>query len=272
MKSGIFKTVVFLSVLLLLAGCGKSDEAAVSEIAVMMETDTLSETESVKAESSSFESAESELSETVENVPEIAMLTQTVDVESTETESVLTSEELTYTVEIETDTLSLLDAFLADEVPAFYAGGDREPILFSQLPHDDDVDYFNFYAGERVDLDNDGEDEQILDGPYGGMYLDARDGKVYVLAEGGGTAEELSYTYYDNAVWIVHSDYTHMGRKMYWLSRYDGAGNVTDKFQLSAEYWDSPDDVYDENSDFTFRDRKISMEEYEALREEIFGG
>lgn len=106
---------------------------------------------------------------------------------------------------------------------------------------------------------------------YGGKYFDARDGKVYILAEGEGTSGELFYTYYDNAVWIVHSDITHMGRKMYWLTRYDGEGNVTDEFQLSAEYWDSPDSKYDENSDFTYRDEKISMEEYETLRKEIIG-
>ena len=29
------------------------------------------------------------------------------------------------------------------------------------------------------DLDNDGEEELILCGPYGGKYLDARDGEVY---------------------------------------------------------------------------------------------
>lgn len=120
-------------------------------------------------------------------------------------------------------------------------------------------------------MDNDGENEQIVNGPYGGKYFDARDGKVYVLAEGEGTSGELFYTYYDNAVWIVHSDTTHMGRKMYWLTRYDGEGNVTDEFQLSAEYWDSPDSKYDENSDFTYRDEKISMEEYETLRKEIIG-
>lgn len=102
--------------------------------------------------------------------------------------------------------------------------------------------------------------------------MDARNGKVYVLAEGEGTAGVLFYTNYDNAVWIAHSDTTHMGRQMYWLTRYDGDGNIVDHFQLSAEYWDSLDSQYDENSDFTYRDEKISMEEYEALRDEILNG
>ena len=42
-------------------------------------------------------------------------------------------------------------------------------------------------------------------------------------------------------------------------------------FLLAAEYWDSPDGVYDKNSDFTFGEEKISMETYEALRKELFG-
>lgn len=166
----------------------------------------------------------------------------------------------------------LLDAFLADEIPAV---DDKEESAFwaSDRLGDDEsgYDYFVYSVGERMDLDNDGEDEQIINGPYGGIYLDARNGKVYVLAQGEGTAGQLFSTYYEDAVWIVHCDITHMGRQMYWLSRYDGDGKVVDEFRLSAEYWDSPDGWYDENSDFTYRDKKITMEEYEALGKEIFG-
>lgn len=164
----------------------------------------------------------------------------------------------------------LLDAFLAGEVPAIYDNGEESVIMFDQLPFDEE-DYFSYSVGERIDLDNDGENEQIVDGPYGGIYFDARDGRVYVLASGEGTAGVLYYTNYDNAVWIVHSDTTHAGRQMYLLSKYDGEGNIVDEFQLSAEYWNSPDGKYDENSEFTYRDEKISMDEYEALRKEIFG-
>lgn len=163
----------------------------------------------------------------------------------------------------------LLDAFLAGEILAFYDDNGEASIDFNQLPIDEE-DWGSYSVGERTDLDNDGEEELILDGPYGGMYIDARAGKVYVLAEGEGTARFLSYTDYDNATWIVHSDTTHAGRQTYWLTRYDGSGKIADEFRLGAEYWDSPDDKYDENSDFTYRDGKISMEEYETLLSEIF--
>ena len=188
-----------------------------------------------------------------------------------------TTAELDLTVKCESE--ELLDAFLAGEIPAFYDDGkwiiqydhEESVILLRQQP-EDETDYFSYSVGERIDLDNDGENEQIINGPYGGIYIDARDGKVYVLAEGEGTAGVLFYTNYDNSVWIVHSDTTHVGRQMYWLAKYDGDGNVVDEFGLGAAYWDAPDDKYDENSDFTFRDTKISMEEFEALRKEILDG
>lgn len=142
--------------------------------------------------------------------------------------------------------------------------------MFDQLPFDEQ-DWFSYTAGERIDLDNDGENEQIVNGPYGGIYFDARDGKVYVLAEGEGTTGLLSYTDYDGATWIVHCDTTHRGRQTYWLTRYDGEGNIVDEFQLGAAYRDSFDDKYDESSDFSYRGKNISMEEYEALRKVILG-
>lgn len=173
-------------------------------------------------------------------------------------------------IAVKSEPEELLDSFLAGEIPAIYGDREESAFMFDQLPFDEG-DYFSYSAGERIDLDNDGENEQIVNGPYGGIYLDARDAKVYVLAEGEGTTGVLSYTDYDHATWIVHSDTTHVGRETYWLTRYDGEGNIVDEFQLGAEYWDSPDDKYGETSDFTYRDKKISMGEYETLREEIFG-
>lgn len=166
------------------------------------------------------------------------------------------------------DSEELLDAFLAGEIPAYY-GDEADVVLMSELLSYEFADSPVYAVGERTDLDNDGENEQIVDGPYGGMYFDARDGKVYVLAEGEGTSGCLSYEDYDGAVWIVHRDTSHMGRQIFWLTKYDGDGNIADEFVLSAEYWES--NKYDENSDFTYRGEKISMTEYEALRKEIFG-
>lgn len=174
------------------------------------------------------------------------------------------------TVVDEMEPEELLDAFLAGEIPAYYDYIEETTIMYDQLPHDED-DWECYSVGERIDLDNDGEVEQIVNGPYGGKYFDARDGKVYVLAEGEGTTGLLSYANYDNATWIVHSDILHWGRELHWLTRYNGEGKIVDTFKFGAEYWDSPDDKYDEKSKFTYRDEEISMSEYEELYKEIFG-
>lgn len=261
-KAGFVKILPFIF-MLLLAGCGKNDQEIISDASepnIGAESEITIESE-VKAESEATTELE------IEAEPEATMELEV----RAESESI-PEHEVPVISESKPESEELLDAFLSGEIPAVYDDEGEQAIMSDQLFSDEEEeDYFSYSVGERVDLDNDGENEQIVDGPYGGIYFDARDGKVYVLAQGEGTAGVLSYADYDNAVWIVHSDTTHAGRKTYWLAKYDGEGNIEDEFQLSAEYWDSPDDKYDENSDFTYRDEKISMEEYERLREEILG-
>ena len=172
-----------------------------------------------------------------------------------------------------TDTESLLQQFLDDEIEAtsIYEDGTERTFKYSDLPHeDDDWESYSYDDDCFVDLDNDDENELILNGPYGGMYLDARDGKVYVLAEGEGTAGTLSYAEYEGLIYIVHSDTSHGGRQIHIFDRYED-GEVVETFNLCAEYWDNDFDYYDQDSDFTFKDEKITMEEFEALRKEILG-
>ena len=71
----------------------------------------------------------------------------------------------------------------------------------------DSGEWDSYSVGEKVDLDNDGENELIICGPYGGIYLDARDNRVYAFAAGDGEACTLSYIYYDNGgIWIMYSN------------------------------------------------------------------
>lgn len=161
----------------------------------------------------------------------------------------------------------LFDAFLKGEIAADDGG---TPVTFSDLVEYDEL-WEKDNTEERLDLDNDGEDELMLaGGVYGGVYLDVTDGKLRIFARGDGTADMLGYTEYEGAVWIVHSDITHMGRSMHHLDRYEGYDKIVDSFDINAEYWDSDQDMYDENSDFTYRGQKITMQEYEKLMKEIF--
>ena len=170
----------------------------------------------------------------------------------------------------DTDTAkALLDAFVNGEINANSMHEGKEQFSISDLTDVED-EWLRYSERERRDLDNDGEDELYMDGPYGGMILDARDGKVVILAEGEGTSGVLSYTDYDNAVWICHADTSHAGRQWFDFDKYNGKGEITESMSLSAEYWDSPDDMYDENSIFTFNDENITMQEFEKLRHQFF--
>ena len=162
----------------------------------------------------------------------------------------------------------LFDAFLNNEIPAETQYGDS--YYFKDLQ--DPSMGMDYAEGPRLDLDNDGEPEQVITGFYGGMYLDASDGKVTVFAEGWGTAGVLDYGYYEGHCLICHKDTSHVGRNYYQFDLYEGADKLVESFTLAAEYWDSPNqNHYDENSTFTFKGETITMEEYEALLREIWG-
>ena len=166
----------------------------------------------------------------------------------------------------------LLDKAIAGEIPVYGTSLDGEDYTFyiTDLSFDE-YDYCSYSIGDMVDLDNDGEKELIIDSidAYGGMFLDARDEKVYVLAEGNGTAMWLGYTTYNGKTYICYSNTTHLGYETFYLDEYNGDGKVVDSIYLEADYPDS--EYLDENATCYLNDTEISVAEYEALREEIFG-
>lgn len=231
-----------MMVMLILSGCGKvtSEEMSIMEIETGSEDVAAIEMDTISEEVISTEIGEESGS----------------DIETTSLEGLNADE--------------LLDLFIDGKIMAYYTDGDREPFYMTELSSEqDDVIYYSF--GDRVDLDNDGEKELIINGPYGGMYMDAREGKIYVLAEGGGTAVFLSYTEFDGKTWIVHSDTTHAGRRMYDFTLYDGMGNVVDEFNFYKEFWETPDVEDGPDTVYTYRDEQITQEEYEELRVKMLG-
>lgn len=163
----------------------------------------------------------------------------------------------------------LLDSFINGEIMAYYVEVDS-PFYITDLPNDPE-DFTCYSVGDRVDLDNDGENELIMKGPYGGKYLDARDGQVYVLDEGGGTADLISYTEFDDQTWIVHADVMHGGRSLYDFTRYDGTGQVLEERRLLKEYWDTPDIPDGPGTVYTYGDEQITREEYDELKLKMLG-
>ena len=78
----------------------------------------------------------------------------------------------------------LLDAFIDGSVDAVDTADPSSAWNISDLNKDSQGEEL-YSIGERVDLDNDGENELVICGPYGGIYLDCRDyGIIYYYRTG----------------------------------------------------------------------------------------
>lgn len=120
---------------------------------------------------------------------------------------------------------------------------------------------------EYVDYDNDGEEELILHGYAGSCsFLDVIGNSVYYLLKTSSTTDYGHVAEIDKKRVIERSDLSHVGRKYYWIMEYDSCGCLVDWFCLHVGYEGkkySPEDV------FWYRDKEISMEEFEAIVDSI---
>ena len=120
-----------------------------------------------------------------------------------------------------------------------------------------------------LDVDNDNDKELILYDLYGTKYIDSMDGTV-VLFESESPSSKLSFVEYDGVIWIAECDLSHDGRENRVFRKYKGAYNIEDSFTLDA-FWDMDENTYDQNSEFYYNDKQISMAEYKAKLNDIFG-
>lgn len=166
------------------------------------------------------------------------------------------------------DNEKLLDMFINNEVTAVNPlNPEGKPFYISDICQDpNDYFYYHYILG-RADLDNDGENELLMGGPYGGYYFDARDGQVFVMAEGEGSASALDYCYYEGRAYILHTDTSHQGRLIYCFNSYDENGNITESFKLEA--FSETDTYDDENATFYFKDEEITACKFEEIKNEI---
>ena len=132
----------------------------------------------------------------------------------------------------------------------------------------DSGEWDSYSIGERVDLDNDGENELIICGPYGGIYLDARNNKVYEFAVGEGDALVLSYVVYNGSTWIMYSSRMHTGYEAYHMEKFEGADNLVAEMNFHEELVDE-DNVEGEEK-YTLNGTEISYDEYFELCSRIF--
>ena len=116
------------------------------------------------------------------------------------------------------------------------------------------------------DVDEDGVDELVVDGKYYGFDIyDVINGKLVKLAGGNGTAEMCNIYEGNGHVYVGYSDFTHVGRQSFKLIGFDGNGKEVETIFISADYWDSTDDTYDENSVFFYNGKETTMQEYEKV-------
>ena len=163
----------------------------------------------------------------------------------------------------------------ADELLDLFINGSRGAVDSTDLASSfyitdlnmDSEEWDSYSIGEKTDLDNDGENELVINGPYGGIYLDARDNKVYEFAVADGTALILSYTYYNGAVWIMYSNRSSAGFEFYHMEKYEGADNLVAEMNFGEEF-----DINNAEAGmkYTLNGTEISYDEYTELCSKIF--
>ena len=159
-----------------------------------------------------------------------------------------------------------LDAFINGSIDAIDSANSNSTFNVKDLNMDSE-EWDAYSVGDKVDLDNDGEEELILCGLYGGMYLDARNNKVYAFVAGDGTANTLSYTYFNGAVWVLYSNDTKEEYKAYHMEKYEGAGNLIAEINFGEESTDENDSKAEMK--YTYNEKEISKDKYEEFGSKI---
>lgn len=161
----------------------------------------------------------------------------------------------------------LLDSFINGSIDAIDAADVTSAFNITDFNMNSE-EWDSYSIGERIDLDNDGENELIICGPYGGIYLDARDNKVYEFAMGDGNANMLSYTYYNGEIWIMYCNGMNAGYESYHMEKYEGADNLVAEMSFSAELVDATNP--ESGMKYLLNEKEISYAEYTAFCSKIF--
>ena len=157
----------------------------------------------------------------------------------------------------------LFEQFLAGEIDASYLNfeGDMFELSASELDLDgEEWDSFHFYG--YVDVDNDGEDELVLQGPYGFGFFDVWDGKVVEFAAGEGNGSTCLMSNYDGACWIVYA-YAGAEEDYYSLNKYSGSELIVSNCAFSMRTDESGKQA------FYADEEEISEEEFNEFIETL---
>ena len=256
---------VFLTALNVVAcGQAKGDEVNTDESSTRQQESSVQTIEGTDLEIKEDETANTDESSvnqqdsSMQTVKSISEEDKTIDAEESNAQ---TGEN----VGTEMTTEELLDSFVNGSISAISSADSAFYITDLDM---DSGEWDSYSIGERVDLDNDGENELIICGPYGGIYLDARDNKVYEFAVGEGDALVLSYVVYNGSTWIMHSNRMNTGYEAYHMEKFEGADNLVAEMSFYEELVDE-DNVEGEEK-YTLNGTEISYDEYFELCSKIF--
>ncbi len=176
---------------------------------------------------------------------------------------------------VSTDTKKVLEDFVSGKTNAVnYVEEIRD------IPEDGFVmrsfeDFYNdMISGEEywgrieyADFDNDREEELIIRGYCNTrLFFDVIGDTVYRLFETSSTTDVGSIVEMEGKKVIARTDLTHAGRQYYRIIIYDSCCCIIDWFELATGF---EGDRYFAEDEFHYRGRKISMEEFEAIRDSI---
>ena len=268
-KKIVILVCVFLTALNAVA-CGKAtgdevlntDESSVNQqegsVQTVEATDLeTKEDETVNTDESSINQQESSM-QTVESINLETEEDKTIGVEKS---NVQTGEN----IDTEMTTEELLDLFINGSISAISS---EDSVFYITDLDMDSGEWDSYSIGERVDLDNDGENELIICGPYGGIYLDVRNNKVYEFAVGEGDSLVLSYVFYNGSTWIMYSNRMHTGYEIYHMEKFEGADNLVSEMNFHEELVD--EDNVEGKEKYTLNGMEISYDEYFELCSRIF--
>ena len=164
---------------------------------------------------------------------------------------------------------NLLETFLDGKIDAYCAnedGGGFYTVNIKDFDIDgDEWDSYSVYG--YLDADNDGEEELVLQGPYGACFFDAKDDKVTLFERGEGTGATCLLSYYNNAYWIVKA-HAYDGGDDFGMRRYAGADTVADMLYFGMTIDEDGNENYYRGNG-TGGDVSITKEEYTDLTNAI---
>lgn len=120
---------------------------------------------------------------------------------------------------------SCFEDFLNNKMPAYR--GDGTEIWEKDIVFDED-DWNCYKIGEQFDVDNDGEKEQLIDGPKGGFFLDCRNNQLYVWPDVSNPMGDMTYRQIEGEYWIIYKDALSSGREYFRILKYMGSDKVED--------------------------------------------